>query len=427
MDCRRNIHLKIYQQFRTAVVSFLAFTRVLVLTLCRFGALIRNGLPPISTLSLAQEKLAHSRLPFSVETLTDKQTAFALLSRRILLHFRSLQSASATMGSNLIARHLQVAFVVPKHRQFVVSGSPSEPFLIEAAAEMMATTGFSAIHSLLNFANEGLLNAGESDEIVGRLLTIDAYDFALRKRPPTGPRHMYHSWVPVLEFLEALFTDRVYEDIIKIKPYRQPDGRTLGEAFKNAVIRLTHYVRLSHLSLITAANVRKAFIRGMGLVGAASQTLIDIVIPMLFVDLEKGPSDWIVDQTRMSHLMTNWKNKATDATPPHSDPYDDYKQLNMELPTILMWSQFGSKKSEHVLPQTSQIHCPGRAVYFIDLYGIGPEIYRGITATNQQQYQQLVGCDEMFQDAPFIFEEYRSAVECTLPTWSTASFEQTAS
>ena len=218
----------------------------------------------------------------------------------------------------------------------------------EAVAEMKATTGFSTIHSLLNFANEGLLDAGESGEIVGRLLTIDAYDFALRKRPPRGPRHMYHSWVPVLEFLEAFFTDRVYEDIIKIKPYRRSDSR---EAFKNAVIRLTHYVRLSQLNLITTANVRKAFIRGMGLVGAASQKLIDIVIPLLFVDLEKGPSDWIVDQTRMSHLMTNWKNKATDA--PHSDAYDDYNDLNMELTTILMWNQFGSKQSKYILPNSN--------------------------------------------------------------------------
>jgi len=255
------------------------------------------------------------------------------------------------MSSNLIARHLQIAFVVPKHGHFVVSGSPSEPFLIEAAAHMMATPGFSTIRCLLNFANEGFLNAGESGEIVGRSLTIDAYDVALRNYTHPASTPIYHSWVPVLEFLKALFADELYEEIIKIKPLCQLNGRTLGEAFGSAVIRLTHYVRLSQLSLITAANVRKAFLRGMGLVGAESQKLIDILIPILFVDPKQRPSNWVVDSRSFSHFMANWKNKAVDATAPHSDPYDDYKKLNTGLPTILMWNQFGSKKSHHRLPQ----------------------------------------------------------------------------
>ena len=174
------------------------------------------------------------------------------------------------MESNLIARHLQVAYVVPIHRKFLFSGSPSEPFLVEAAARLMATSGFSTISCLLNFINEDLVDAGESDEIVRRSLTIDAYDVALRSRLIETERIIYHSWVSVLDFLKALFADSVYERIIKIKLLGQPEGLTLEKAFRNAVVRLTHYVRLSQLNLFNAANVRKAFLRGMGLVGAQS-------------------------------------------------------------------------------------------------------------------------------------------------------------
>ena len=173
--------------------------------------------------------------------------------------------------------------------------------------------------------------------------------------------------------------------------------------------------------------MRKAFLRGMGLVGAESQQLVDIIIPIMFVDLKMQPSDWVVDQASLSHLMANWKNKAADALPPRSDPYDDYPKLNTGLPTILMWNQFGSKKSHPDVPQALRINHPGKAVYFIDIYGIGPEVYRAITMTNQQQYLQFVGCEDMFRDAPYIFEEYQSAVERTLPRWSTKSFVQTAS
>ena len=95
------------------------------------------------------------------------------------------------MASNLVAHHLLVAYIVPQHRKFIVNGSPSEPFLVEAAAHMMATPGFSTIGCLLNLTNEELLYAGESGGIVGRSLTIDAYDHALRLRHPRTP--IYHS------------------------------------------------------------------------------------------------------------------------------------------------------------------------------------------------------------------------------------------
>ena len=340
----------------------------------------------------------HQRLPVSLSKLEDKQTAFALISRRILLHFRPLQSSTATMESNLIARHLQVAYVVPTHRKYLFSGSPSEPFLVEAAAHLMATSGFSTISCLLNFINEDLVDAGESGEIVGRSLTIDAYDVALRSRL-TETKRIYHSWVSVLDFLKELFADSVYERIIKIKPLGQPEGLTLEEAFCNAVVRLTHYVRLSQLNLLNAANVRKAFLRGMGLVGAQSQKMVDILMPVLFVSSFKDdPSGWVVEEGKMSQIMANWKNKAKDAAPLHADPYSVYKDLNTEQPTILLWHQFSSTKSEADLRQTTTIpyHSMRKGgVYFIDLYGIGPEVYKGVTERNKEQYQQVVGCRDI--------------------------------
>ena len=373
-------------------------------------------------LTLAQEKLVHAKRPFTIDALMSNQTAFALLARRILIHFRPLQSSTTTMASNLVARHLQVAYVVPTHRTFLVSGSPSEPFLVEAAACIMGTPGFSTIDCLLRFTNEELLDPGESGEIVGRTLMIDAYDTALRARGTI----MYHSWVHVLDFLKALFPDKVYERVIGIRPFRRPNGPKLGVAFANAVVRLTHFVRLSELNLITAANVRKAFLRGMGIVGAQSQKLIDILIPMLFVDTSRPPSEWVVEEGAMSQIMANWKNKAADAMPPHSDPYNVYPMLNTEKPTILMWHQFGSKKNIVDLPQTKEVNHPGRAVYFIDVYGIAPEVYKGITDANAAKYQQVVGCADMYRDAPYTYPEYIADVESALPRWSTASFKQTA-
>ena len=49
----------------------------------------------------------------------------------------------------------------------------------------------------------------------------------------------------------------------------------------------------------------------------------------------------------MSQLFAKWKNKATDAAP-HSDPFNTYPKLTTELPPILLWHQFESKRSDVV-------------------------------------------------------------------------------
>ncbi len=73
------------------------------------------------------------------------------------------------------------------------------------------------------------------------------------------------------------------------------------------------------------------------------------------------------------------------------------------------------------------MHHPGRAVYLINAYGITPDVYKSITKDNVAKYQQVVGCGDIYRDAPYTYPEYVAEVERTLPRWSTKSFEQTAS
>jgi hypothetical protein len=127
----------------------------------------------------------------------------------------------------------------------------------------------------------------------------------------------------------------------------------------------------------------------------------------------------------MSQLFANWKNRAKDATPAHSDPYDTYPGLNADLPTIFLWHQFGSERCEVVTPQAEGVSHPGRKVYFIDLYGIGSDVYRGITWESEGEYLQFIGCEDMYRDAPYSFQEYIDNVENTKPRWSAESFGQT--
>ncbi len=162
----------------------------------------------------------------------------------------------------------------------------------------------------------------------------------------------------------------------------------------------------------------------MGLVGSESQPLTDIVLPILFVN-GKNPEGWHVKVEKISQLFANWRNRAKDATPPHIDPYKTYPGLNKDLPTIFLWHQFSSEQSQVVTPQAERVNHPGRYVYFFDVYGIGPDVYRGVTWGNKAEYLQFIGCEDMYRDVPYTFQEYIDNVEYTKPRWSAKSFEQT--
>ena len=120
--------------------------------------------------------------------------------------------------------------------------------------------------------------------------------------------------------------------------------------------------------------------------------------------------------TCMMASPANWKNTAVDATPSHSDNFDIYPELNKDLSTILLWHAIGVRS---LLP-------PGRdsapSMRFIDVYGIGQEVYRGIT----EHYRQFIGSADMYQDVPYTSKEYIDVAERTNQGGLPRLFEQTA-
>lgn len=61
-------------------------------------------------------------------------TKLTSLGVRILLHFNLMRQAARAMEEDMVTRNLRIVFSIPEHREYMCSGSPSEPLLAEAAA-----------------------------------------------------------------------------------------------------------------------------------------------------------------------------------------------------------------------------------------------------------------------------------------------------
>jgi hypothetical protein len=161
----------------------------------------------------------------------------AALSLRLLLEFEPRREISVNAENRLVEGHMRIAYSVPKHREYLRSGAPSEPILAEAAARVMESIG-SIPNALLKMVQDGLISKGERGELVARLLLILAHDRAARKartnlspesspllsEPRFTPTHHVLYSVPILlvDFLRELVGEDHLQEILQVYSSEYP-------------------------------------------------------------------------------------------------------------------------------------------------------------------------------------------------------------
>jgi hypothetical protein len=128
--------------------------------------------------------VVHTNLPPAART--------AVLDVLLSLGFEPRRQAARNREAELVASHMRIAFSVPKDREYLRSGYPSEPILAEAAARQMdefqtlaADPDTSVMADILKSEfSSGLLDQGQRGEVVFRLLVSEAYRRAVRQDYP---------------------------------------------------------------------------------------------------------------------------------------------------------------------------------------------------------------------------------------------------
>jgi hypothetical protein len=210
----------------------------------------------------------------------------AALGIRLMLEFEPSRE-SADREAKLVERHMRVAYSVPKHRQYLHGGTPSEPVLAEAAGRIMNEMN-NSLAILTDSLKAGLISRGERGELLARLLLTLAHDKCVKFDPKKAHEALYSKPVPLFRFLEALVGPDHMKRILASKPDNVHDGATFKEAFKAAKVNFTHFVKGGDASVITDEIAWMALSRCMAFQCVDGQWMVDLYIPILLWDEPLG-------------------------------------------------------------------------------------------------------------------------------------------
>ncbi|PSR83227.1 hypothetical protein PHLCEN_2v5789 [Hermanssonia centrifuga] len=239
-------------------------------------------------ISLAVEKLNGTRS----SELTDNGRLSAL-KVRLLLDFEPRRQISVKKEMELVAGHMLINHCVPVHREYMWTSYPSEPILAEAAAQMMFR--MDNIPTFLQKQMDlGLISKGDRGELVARLLLTLAHDrvrVSRRQFLHNTPIYYSHA-IPLIDFLRALISaswiDRILDSFPTTITNSDPLSLPFREAFKDARVNFTHFVRAGDSSIITDEGAWLSFVRGMAIQCSSGQRMIDLFLPVLLRDEKIG-------------------------------------------------------------------------------------------------------------------------------------------
>ncbi|CAG8684476.1 2580_t:CDS:1, partial [Ambispora gerdemannii] len=145
--------------------------------------------------------------PISINTMTE---ALAILGPRLYLEISSLSQ----QATKLVSSHMRILRHVDEERESLITTSPSEPILAEAASHIMNYPGiFKQVldHLATSIRSHVVVNAGDQGELVGRILCLLAVDKAIQSKYKCW--NMYFQPITVQEFLDALVGSQAFEKL----------------------------------------------------------------------------------------------------------------------------------------------------------------------------------------------------------------------
>lgn len=304
----------------------------------------------------------------------DSSGLLAVVDVRLCLEYEPLNSQLALQTqADLVAHHMRLAYSVPKHRHYFRSGYSSEPILAEVSVVIIVimfltlTEATQAATQQLNHwrtknktilidalnqkMNTGLLDRGERGEVVARALITEAYDRAtLRRHERNKPKYPLSMGCGVIEFVEEFVRD--HGMITEAYPDNVKGGVTFREAFKHAVLRITHWVRAQDDHILNTDSMAPAFIRGAAFICRRGEAIVDLMAPILLWD--EKIAEWVMSsffwQIKLNKKKGKYQINAEDLgffppqernRNPSSDDNPFTKPLSTKRPYITMVMDLG--------------------------------------------------------------------------------------
>ncbi|KAG6843442.1 hypothetical protein H0H87_004567, partial [Tephrocybe sp. NHM501043] len=360
----------------------------------------------------------------------------ACLSRRLPVDFYTSHLAYH-QAQKQVEGHLRVCLQVDPTFQGMVTVSPSEPLLSEAAARLMYNKSYAKLlaHVLYGFA----VHKGDRGEFIGMMLAIDARDHTIYDPIVTLPstdeqtfhqeslrvganedmedvdddhedqtdiegelakQHVdtsvfwkqapYDLVFTVPSFLRNLFSID-FSHALPSRCHPSHKGQTLSSLLATAKLNFNHFIKVHEYAAIRDPNLRRALARGAGLLCANNQPGVDLCIPFTFGDdhLQK-------DSTTAVLLQINNGPKITEAK--MDDLFDLMDPILLgilsdktpnPMPVIRIVLSLASSKSSIVIRQNDDSKSKFTSFDFF-CSGISHNVFRHVRKEDEKLWNKLV-------------------------------------
>jgi len=392
-------------------------------------------------IELAKGKLLHTS---STEELSEA-AKLATIDNAITLNYEPRRTWSHALQDTFVASHARIVFAIPKHREYMRTGYPSEPLLAEVANRLLyeqeRTSPSFCIETLSKCDENGMLSKGHIGETIARSIMSNAYRRTVAKETASEPLN-FSAGCSLRAFIEELFAEEFADMILASKPDNVQHGEEFRTTFRNAVVRFTHFITMSihggpKKNWAWTNIAWAAFVRSAAIICHATQATIDFIIPILLHRDNK------IDEGVMSAILVQVKNRVQEGTTneflfdakdvklfPGKNPIRPYISLVMDLGIARRMPASDSKSRTVALtsapptPQKVSSYQSGvrRRHYNPDEHpryqfiasGCSAVVYKNV---DKAKFGGLLGTHDIFTDHGRLDEGSIGAVKRLKPVW----------
>jgi hypothetical protein len=177
----------------------------------------------------------------------DLSRSIAPLAVRLPLAFNALTDKGREAEELQVESHMRICLNIDPEADIMYTVPPSEPVLIEAAAQTMDSRenrrpGHS-VGTLQRFLSDRYLSKGDRGELACMLLMLLAHDQACLSQVKRVAKMPYHTPIPVVDFLKALFADQHHTTVLDAKATQE--GKSLHQTFQKSWLHFTHFIKVT--------------------------------------------------------------------------------------------------------------------------------------------------------------------------------------
>ncbi|KAJ2932244.1 hypothetical protein H1R20_g4869, partial [Candolleomyces eurysporus] len=337
----------------------------------------------------------------------EEEQMLACLSQRLPIEFNSTSYIAQSQQQQQVEGHMRMCLKVDAGFESMVTTSPSEPLLSEAAYYTMCHFRMDCPTTLRGILGGFSVHKGDRGEMVVLLSQMMARDQAVRRSESELYGGIGRSCT-VPDFLEALFKS---QDILSAKgmvltaEQCQESRYSLKATFEGAIVYCTHWIKVHQHKIVNTKHLVGLFARGAAVLCGNNHSGIDGVMPYLYKGTKLAASN-------IGAILWQSKNDEKYGDNPQIDLFtamDPYSTglFSTDEPTNvpvirIVFALAAKRPSISIVPSGKSKSGNSFTTFDIWVAGLSPDVFGVMTHQSQSVWEALLqashGWKDIYQD-----------------------------